>query len=158
MSVEMLSKSMVGGYEISLVIPEGTPPEVVENYFETVREKERRVNEEWGGRPLTNRNDYFTLDEPTNRPQFLTKWLGPETLAILGEERIDAIFEPTDSHDPVIYDREKIATLLSVFEEGKAEFIASSRKRMPELWYEGTYIALLEFARDNDSIGVSIPW
>lgn len=156
-SVEILSQYMVGGYEVSLVIPEGTPPKVIEEYFELVREKERHVNEKWGGRTLTERTDYFKSDGSTSRPRFITKWLDPKLLAVLDEDRIDALFEPADGHDPVIYDCEKISNLLSVFQEGKADFISSSEKQMPELWYEGTYIALLEFARDHDTIGVSIP-
>lgn len=148
---------MVGGYELSLVIPEGTPPEVVQEYFELVREKERAVDEKWGGRPLSERRRYFELDEPTTQPRLISEWLEPGLLNILDEDRIDALFQPTDCNDPVIYDRENIATLLNLFREAKDDFVASSRKQHPELSYEGTYIALLEFALEHEDFGVSIP-
>lgn len=148
---------MVGGYEISLVIPAGSPPSLVTDYFELVRVKERAVDDEWGGRPVSERRHHFELEEPTTNRRFLTRRLEPDLLALVDEDRIDALFEPTDELDPVIYDRETIATLLEIFQDAKGAFVAQSTKQMPELWYEGTYVALLEFARDHEDCGVSIP-
>lgn len=81
---------MVGGYSIRSVVREQVTSEFVREYLELVREREQAVDEEWGGRPLTDRLDYSEPTEPRNSGREIsTRWLEPGLLELLDEEAID---------------------------------------------------------------------
>lgn len=145
------------GHELSVVVTEDVDEKLLRNYYEHVREKERAIDSEWGGRPIEKRADYSEDVRRRAGGRIVTcNWVDQELLNVIDAEAVRAVFCPDGAGEYTIFDSGRITVLLESFCDVRDEYVERRPPRTnPRLRFEGTYVAPLEFALER---GCGIRW
>lgn len=148
---------LLPGHELAITASETVDEKLIREYYRFVRERERKVDSEWGGRPIEERSDYREAIRKRIGGRILTlNWVDQELLDAIDADSVRAVFEPDGVGDRTVFDAGRIRALLAEFHNSRAEYVENRPPRTnPEVRFAGEYVAPLEFALER---GHGIQW
>ena len=156
---------LVPANEFALVHADETTPDLVREYHDLKRQKERELNLTPGKTPLADRLDTESVIEQNVPGEVIES--GPpiedELLAQIEPNEITQIVDPSGAGPPRVFDSARLDVLLELIQKQREAYLEAHQDRRPpveqrvvkpELRFETRYVAPVEFALAHDACGI----